>query len=401
MNLDYDDYVGRLAIGRVFRGSIHTGETATVLRADGGRSNFRISKMYGFEGIRRVEVQSAVVGDIVALAGLDEMNIGETICHPEHIEARPPITVDEPTVSMYFLVNDSPFAGREGTYVTTRQLRERLSKETLTNVALRVFDDPERPDRFQVQGRGDLHLSVLVETMRREGYELQVSRPEVILRKESGQTLEPVEVVVIDVAEEFAGTVISELNRRKGDMRSMETSSHGTTRVEYIVPTRGLIGFRSFLLTESRGTAAMTSRFLEYAPYAGEIAGRKSGALVSTEAGETVPFALWGIQERGSLFVGSAVPVYAGMVIGECSRENDMDVNPCREKKLTNIRASGSDDAVRLTTPRQMNLERSIEFIDDDELVEVTPKSIRIRKRYLDPVERRRSTKNKLAAAGS
>ncbi|MEQ9366906.1 MAG: translational GTPase TypA, partial [Leptospirales bacterium] len=329
MNLDYDGYVGSLGIGRVFRGSIKNGANLAVVRADGETENFRVSKLYGYEGIRRVEIESAAVGDIIAVAGLDNMNIGETICPPDKIEGRPPITVDEPTVSMFFLVNDSPFAGREGEYVTTRQLRERLFKEKMTNVALRVFDDPQRPDRFQVQGRGDLHLAILVETMRREGYELQVSRPEVILKKEDGKTLEPMEQVVIDVAEQFAGTVISELNRRKGDMRSMETSPHGTTRVEYVVPTRGLIGFRSYLLTESRGTAALTSRFLDYAPYAGEIPGRKSGALVSTEQGESVPFALWGIQERGALFIGSGVSVYGGMVLGECSRENDMDVNPC------------------------------------------------------------------------
>jgi GTP-binding protein len=399
MNLDYDGYVGSLGIGRVFRGSIKNGANLAVVRADGETENFRVSKLYGYEGIRRVEIESAAVGDIIAVAGLDNMNIGETICPPDKIEGRPPITVDEPTVSMFFLVNDSPFAGREGEYVTTRQLRERLFKEKMTNVALRVFDDPQRPDRFQVQGRGDLHLAILVETMRREGYELQVSRPEVILKKEDGKTLEPMEQVVIDVAEQFAGTVISELNRRKGDMRSMETSPHGTTRVEYVVPTRGLIGFRSYLLTESRGTAALTSRFLDYAPYAGEIPGRKSGALVSTEQGESVPFALWGIQERGALFIGSGVSVYGGMVLGECSRENDMDVNPCKEKKLSNVRASGSDEAVRLTPPRLMNLDRSIEFIDEDELVEVTPKSIRIRKRYLDPVDRRRYAKNKMAAA--
>ena len=401
MNLDYDDYVGRLAIGRVFRGSIKNGGTYAVMREGGERESFRVSKLYGYEGIRRVEIQSAVVGDIVALAGLDEMNIGETICSPEQMDARPPITVDEPTVSMFFLVNDSPYAGREGTYVTTRQLRDRLIKEKMTNVALRVYDDPQRPDRFQVQGRGDLHLAILVETMRREGYELQVSRPEVILKKEDGKTMEPMEEVVIDVAEAFAGTVISELNRRKGDMRSMETSPHGTTRVTYVVPTRGLIGFRSYLLTESRGTAALTSRFLEYAPYAGEIPGRKTGALVSTEVGESVPFALWGIQERGTLFIGPGVAVYGGMVLGECARENDMDVNPCKEKKQSNVRASGADEAIRLTPPRIMNLDRAIEFIDEDELVEVTPKSIRIRKRYLDPVDRRRYAKNKLAAANS
>ncbi len=400
MNLDYDSFVGRLGVGRVFQGTLKVGETVKILHQGSGKDEeFRVSKLYGFAGIKRVEVDHAGAGDIVALAGREDVYIGDTITHPEHPNARPPITVDEPTVSMGFLVNDSPFAGREGKFVTTRQIRERLLRETLTNVALRVNDDPQRPDRFVVQGRGDLHLAVLIETMRREGYELQVSRPEVIVKEIDGKNYEPVEEVVIDVDEEYSGAVINELNRRKGTMRSMETTAHGTTRVEYIVPTRGLIGFRSYVLTESRGTAALTSRFLEYAPYAGEIPGRKNGALVSMETGETVPFALWNIQERGTLFVGSGIPVYGGMVLGECARENDLDVNPCKEKKLTNIRAAGSDEAVRLTPPRQMNLDRSIEFIDDDELVEVTPHSIRIRKKYLDPNERKKKAKQKAAAA--
>ncbi|MCB1306731.1 MAG: translational GTPase TypA [Leptospiraceae bacterium] len=393
MNLDYDDYVGRLGVGRVFRGRIAEGQTVTLLRAGRQPEKFRISRLYGFSGVRRVEEESADSGDIVALAGKDDIKIGDTICDPDHADARPPITVDEPTVSMYFLVNDSPFAGREGKYVTTRQLRDRLERETLMNVALRVFDDPERPDRFQVQGRGDLHLSVLVETMRREGYELQVSRPEVILKKIDGRTHEPYEIVVIDLPEEYAGSVINELNRRKGSMRHMETSSHGTTRVEYTAPTRGMIGFRSFLLTESRGAAAITSRFLEYNEYAGEIPGRKNGALISMENGETVAFALWNIQERGTLFVDAGVPVYNGMIVGECARDNDLDVNPCKMKKLTNIRASGSDDAVRLTPPRKMSLEACLEFLDDDELLEVTPTSMRLRKKWLDPVERRKQAK--------
>ncbi|MBX7056935.1 MAG: translational GTPase TypA [Leptospirales bacterium] len=400
MNLDYDDYVGRLGIGRIFRGAIRSGMNVT--RMSGGKNEtFRVSKLYGYNGIRRAETQEAIVGDIVAVAGAEDLSIGDTICDPQKLEARAPIVVDEPTVSMYFLVNDSPFAGREGQFVTTRQLRDRLYRETLTNVALRVKDDPERPDRFQVQGRGDLHLSVLVETMRREGYELQVSRPEVILKRQDGKTLEPFEIVVIDLPEDYSGIVINELNRRRGDMQGMDTSVHGTVRLEYHAPTRAMIGFRNFLISESRGTAAMTSRFLKYADYAGEIPGRKNGALISMENGSAVPYALWGIQERGTLFVEPGELIYPGMVIGECARDSDMEVNPCKEKKLTNVRASGSDEAVRLTPPRKMGLEKSIEFIDDDELVEVTPQSIRIRKKFLDATERKRQSRKKLVESVS
>ncbi len=401
MNLDYDEYVGRLGIGRIFRGSIRSGMTVTRMVHGGKNETFRVTKLYGYSGIRRAEVEEAVVGDIIAVAGAEDLGIGDTICDPQQLEARAPIVVDEPTVSMYFLVNDSPFAGREGQYVTTRQLRERLLRETLTNVALRVKEDPDRPDRFAVQGRGDLHLSVLVETMRREGYELQVSRPEVIMKRDGNRTLEPFEIVVIDVPEEHSGTVINELNRRRGEMKSMDTSVHGTARLEYNAPTRGMIGFRNFLISESRGTAAMTSRFLKYDDYAGEIPGRKNGALISMESGAAVAYALWGIQERGALFIQPGEQTYPGMVLGESSRESDMEVNPCKEKKLTNVRASGSDEAIRLTPPRKMGLEKSIEFIDDDELVEVTPKAIRIRKKILDANERKRHSRKKLVESVS
>ncbi|HNN61290.1 MAG TPA: translational GTPase TypA, partial [Leptospiraceae bacterium] len=337
MNMDYDDYLGRLSIGRVFEGRVTKNQDVVLVRGD-HKEMHRITKIFGYSGMKRTEVDEAIAGDIVALTGIPDPMIGDTVCHEDHPNPRPPILVDEPTVSMFFSVNDSPFAGKEGQYVTTRQLRERLIREKLTNVALRVIEDPERQDRFQVQGRGDLHLSILVETMRREGYELQVSRPEVIMRTENGQKLEPFDIVIIDLPEEYSGVVINELNRRKGSMQGMETSAHGTTRLEYIVPTRGLIGFRSFLITESRGSAAQNSRFLHYAPYAGPIPGRKNGALVSMEAGTTVAFALWNIQERGSLFVDPGIPVYGGMIIGECAREQDLDVNPAKEKKLTNMR---------------------------------------------------------------
>ncbi|MCB1164575.1 MAG: translational GTPase TypA [Leptospiraceae bacterium] len=400
MNLDYDDYMGRMGIGRVFKGRISKGQSVTFIGKD-GTSTGKVTKMYGFAGLGRIEVTQAEAGDIVAITGIEDSGIGDTICAEGVNDPRPPITVDDPTVSMFFLVNDSPMAGREGKFVTTRQISERLFKEIQTNVAMRVFEDPERKDRFQVQGRGDLHLSVLVETMRREGYELQVSRPEVIFKKgESGAKLEPYETVIIDVPEEYSGTIIQELNRRKGEMTSMETSSHGTTRVQYTIPTRGLIGFRSFLISESRGSAAMTSRYSHYDAFAGPIPGRKNGALVSTEMGSAIPFALFSIQERGTLFIEPGTGVYQGMVIGQCSRENDLEVNPCKEKKLTNVRASGSDEAVRLTPPKLMTLEQCLEFIDDDELLEVTPSSLRIRKKYLDPNERKKKAKMQAVGAG-
>lgn len=394
MNLDYDDYMGRMGIGRIFKGSLKKNQSVVIARSDGTQITGKVTKMYGFEGLARTELEEAQYGDIVAVMGIEDLSIGDTICVEGKIDRRAPIIVDDPTVSMYFLVNDSPMAGKEGKYVTTRQIAERLHKEILTNVALRVLDDPERKDRFQVQGRGDLHLSVLVETMRREGYELQVSRPEVIMKTdENGKKTEPYEIVIIDVPEEYSGTIIQELNRRKGDMQSMETSAHGTSRVEYHMPTRGLIGFRSFLITESRGSAAMTSRFRSYGPFAGAIPGRKNGALVSMEQGNAVPFALFSIQERGVLFIEPGTSVYKGMVIGECSRENDLDVNPCKEKKLTNVRASGSDEAIRLVPPKSLTLEQCLEFIDDDELVEVTPQSLRLRKKYLDANERKKMAK--------
>ena len=393
MNLDYDDYMGRVAIGRIFRGTIKKNDPITLMRLNGTKESHKITKIFGYEGMARVEIPEAEAGDIVALTGIEDLNIGETLCLPGAEQARPPIVVDEPTVSMTFMVNDSPFAGKEGEFVTTRQIRERLMKETLTNVALRVEEVEDFRDRFKVSGRGDMHLSVLVESMRREGFELQVSRPQVIIKMVGNEKQEPFEIVVIDLPEEYSGTVINEMNRRKGEMQGMETSSHGITRVTYHIPTRGLIGFRSFVITESRGTAALTSRFLEYRAYAGPIPGRINGALVSMEQGQSVGFALFALQERGTLFIDPGVLVYTGMVIGECARENDLDVNPCKEKKLTNMRSSGADEAIRLTPPRKLTLEQALEFIDEDELVEVTPRSVRIRKRYLDPTERKKQSR--------
>ena len=397
MTMEYDDYVGRLAIGRIFKGKAARNQNIKLLRLDGSATEHRIVRLYGYEGMRRVEVEEARAGDVVAIAGIDELNIGETIAGEGCEDRLPPITVDEPTVSMYFLVNDSPFAGKEGKFVTARQLRTRLLRETLTNVALRVI---EEGDRFQVQGRGDLHLSVLIETLRREGFELQVSRPEVILKEEGGKKQEPFETVLIDVPEEFSGAVINELNRRRGEMQHMETGEHGMTRLEYTVPTRGMIGFGSYLVTESRGTAALNARYLKYGPHVGPIPGRKNGALVAMEGGKAVGFALFNLQERGKLFLGPGAPIYPGMVIGECSRDNDLDVNPVKEKKLTNVRASGSDEAIRLVPPIDMILEKALEFIGEDELVEVTPESVRIRKRYLDATERKKQAKKLSTVSG-
>lgn len=390
MNLEYDEYVGRLAIGRIFQGKIKRADPVTLIRLDGQREKHKITRIYGYQGLQRKEKEEALAGDVVALAGIDELYIGETIAAEGTEQGLPPISVDEPTVSMQFMVNDSPFAGKEGQYVTSRNLKERLEKEVLTNVALRVIFDPATPEMFQVQGRGDLHLSILIESLRREGYELQVSRPQVILKRDNGKIREPYEQVVIDVPEEYAGVLIQELNRRKGLMESMHSGTHGVARIEYTIPTRSLIGFRSFLITESRGTAALNSRFLEYREYAGAISGRKNGALVSSEDGKSVAYALFNIQERGALFIGPGVPVYKGMIVGECARDTDLDVNPCKEKKLTNVRASGADEAIRLTPPIDMNLEKCLQFMEDDELLEVTPGSVRLRKRYLDPSLRKK-----------
>ncbi len=399
MNLDYDEYLGRLGIGRIFQGSIQKGQVVQVYLnhpiENGERViKAKISKILGFEGLNRKELQVAYSGDVVAIAGIEDIKIGDTVCSEEKLIPGPRIEIEEPTVSMFFWVNDSPFAGKEGKFLTSRQIRERLLKETLTNISIKVIEDPEKKDRFEVQGRGDLQLAVLIETMRREGYELQVSKPEVIIKKdEEGNLLEPYEIVIIDVPENYSGGIIQELNRRKGIMQNIELFPYETMRIEYLVPTRSLLGFRSFLLTESRGTAALNSRFSHYGQYIGEVTNRVNGVLVSIMDGIAVAYALWQLEERGIIFIEPGSPVYRGMIIGEHSRENDLEVNPCKEKKLTNIRASGSDEAIRLTQPRKMTLEQYIEYIEDDELLEVTPVSLRLRKKYLDPNERKKFAK--------
>ncbi len=393
-SLDYSEYVGRIAIGKIYQGTIRKGQDITlVTMKDAKQANYKISKLYGFEGLKRHEIESAEAGDIVALAGITDLFIGDTVCDLNQPFPLPPISVDEPTVSMFFMVNNSPFVGKEGKLVTTRNIRERLDRELQVNVAMRLEETDDK-DRFKILGRGELHLSILIENMRREGYELQVSKPEVIYRTaEDGSKLEPFETLVMDMPDRFTGQIISELNRRKGEMTHMDAHDSGITRIEYIIPTRGMIGFRGYFISETRGEGVSTSRFLKYGPYKGEIPGRKNGALISMDSGDTTAYSLWKIQERGALFIDPVVSVYPGMIIGEHSRENDLEVNPCKGKKLTNVRASGTDEAIRLVPPRKLSLEQSIEFLDDDELLEVTPASLRLRKKVLDGTLRKRVSK--------
>jgi GTP-binding protein len=387
-NIDYNDYIGRIATGKIFNGRVEAGETVALVRRNGSVQKGRISKLLGYEGLRQVEIAEAYTGDIVTIAGFDEVGIGETIASAESPTPLPYVSIDEPTLSMNFIVNNSPFAGREGKQVTSRNIRERLDKELRTNVSLRV-EDTDNADTFLVSGRGELHLSILIENMRREGFEMAVSKPEVILREIDGQKQEPMEYLVVDVPSEHQGTIIEKMGPRKGEMVAMHQMGE-VIRLEFIIPARGLIGLRGELLTETRGTGVMTHTFHGYAPFRGEIPGRKNGVLMAMEQGETTAYALDALQPRGVLFIGAGVEVYGGMIIGQHAKENDLDVNPCKGKKLTNIRASGSDDAIKLTPPRNLTLEQALEFIDDDELVEVTPSSIRLRKKELDPNKRKR-----------
>ncbi|WP_036090847.1 translational GTPase TypA [Leptospira sp. B5-022] len=396
-SLDYNDYVGRIAIGKIYNGRLQRGMNVVQLSPKtNGRDEsqvLKITKLYNFEGLKRNEIEEAEAGDIVAIAGLPDVFIGDTVCEPGRPAAMPAIEVEEPTVSMFFMVNNSPFAGKEGKYVTTRNIRERLDRELETNVAMRL-EETEDKDRFKVLGRGELHLSVLIETMRREGFELQVSRPEVIIKKgENGEKLEPYEYLVMDLPDQFTGSIISELNRRKGELQLMDAHPSGMTRVEFVIPTRGIIGFRGYFVTETKGEGVASSRFLRFDLYKGEIPGRKNGALISMDSGETTGYALWKIQERGELLIDPQTPVYPGMIIGIHSRDNDLEVNPVKEKKLTNVRSSGADEAIRLVPPRKFSLEQNIEFLDDDELLEVTPQSLRLRKKYLDANMRKRAGK--------
>ncbi len=394
-SLDYDEFVGRIAIARVRQGTVRAGQQVAVAKLDGTISKFKAAQLFGFQGLKRVPLEEASVGDIISMTGLENVNIGETITDPENPVALPPIKVDEPTLQMTFRTNDSPFAGKEGKYVTSRHLRARLFKELERNVALRV-EETDSPDSYTVSGRGELHLSILIETMRREGYELAVSKPEVIFHyDENGNRQEPIEHLVIDVPEEFMGTVMEALGNRKAEMTNMINNGMGQLRLEFLIPARGLIGFRSDFLTMTKGYGIMNHIFHGYGEYRGDIPTRLRGSLVASEAGTTTPYALYQVQERGVLFIEPQTDVYMGMVVGENSREQDMDVNVCKTKHLTNIRSAGADEALRLERPKLLSLEEALEQIAEDELVEVTPKSIRLRKQYLDPNLRNRIAKGK------
>jgi GTP-binding protein len=390
-NLDYSDYLGRLAIARVFNGTMHTGEDVAIAKLDGTLYKTKITKLFSFSGLKRTDITETTLGDIIAVAGVEGITIGETITDVENPAPLPHITIDEPTIAMLFTVNTSPFAGREGTYVTSRNLRERLQKELLTNVSLRV-EDTATTDSFIVMGRGELQLSILIEMMRREGFELMVGKPEIVTKRVDGKLMEPIEKLTVDVPEDFVGVVMEQLGARKGEVLNMHNHGYGRVRIEFRVPSRGLIGLRSQLLTDTRGTIVMNSLFDGYIEWQGEIPHRLTGALVSDRAGVTTPYSLYNLQERGELFVGPTIDVYEGMIVGENAKDNDLDVNVVREKKLTNMRSSTSDIAVRLVPFRNLNLEQAIEFIADDEFVEVTPKTLRLRKKVLQANKRKRSS---------
>ena len=382
-NLDSSDYLGRIAIGRIFNGRVKITDPIVVMKLDGTTQETRVTKLYAFEGLKRIEIDAAGAGDIVCLTGIEDITIGESITDPEHRIAIPPIAVDEPTVSMVFGVNTSPMAGRDGQYVTSRHLRERLQRELLGNVSLRI-EDTDTPEQVKVLGRGELQLAILIEMMRREGYEVQVGRPEIVTKDIDGQRMEPIEELVIDVAEEFQGVVIATLGQRRGTMTRMVNHGSGRVRLEFRIPARGLIGFRSVFLTETKGTGIMNHLFAGWEPWHGPIASRITGALVADRAGVATAYAISNLQERGVMFIEPQTQVYEGMIVGENSRQSDMDVNITKEKKQTNMRASSADEAIRLVPPHIMGLEQAIEFINDDELVEVTPKSIRLRKKILE-----------------
>jgi len=381
-NLDYNDYVGRLAIGRIVSGILRSSTIYSLCRLDGSQVPCKITQLYTWQGLKRVEIESAKAGDVVAVAGIEEIQIGETVSDRENPQPLPAIRVDEPTISMIFGVNTSPWSGREGQFVTSRRLRERLGAESRKNVSLRI-EDMESPDSFRVMGRGELQLAILIETMRREGYEMQVSKPTVVTKQIDGKLQEPMELLLVDIPEEYIGVVSQLLAVRRGIIKKMEHTGSGRVRLEFSVPSRGLIGFRSHFLTDTRGTGIINALFNGYAPWQGHIQSRVNGALVSDREGTAVPYALFHLQERGLLFVPPGTPVYEGMVIGEYSRDRDLDVNACREKKLTNMRAAGRDENIQLSPPRLMGLEDGLEWISDDELVEVTPKNIRLRKKVL------------------
>lgn len=386
-NIDYDEYVGRIGIGKIVRGTLRGGQLAAICHTDGTVSQEKIVKMYQFEGLKRVESDRASVGDIIAISGIEKLNIGETVCDVDMPDPLPFVAIDEPTLSMMFMVNNSPFAGKEGKFVTSRHLRARLFREVQTNVSMRV-EETDSPDCFKVYGRGELHLSILIENMRREGYEFQVSRPKVIYKEIDGEKCEPIETVIVEVPEAYAGTVINKLGARKGELVEMLPDDRGGIKLEFSIPSRCLIGYRSELLTDTRGFGVMSSVFKGYEPYKGDIQERTRGSVIAFEDGVTTTYGLFNAQERSTLFLKPGVPVYAGMIVGENSREDDLVVNVCKKKQLTNNRASGSEDALKLVSPRIMSLEQCLEFIADDELVEVTPLNIRLRKTILSKEQR-------------
>lgn len=386
-SLDYDDYIGRIGIGRVERGRIHRNDMVVLCKTDGTQENVKISRLYQFEGLKRVEVEEAAVGDLICVSGIADLNIGETICAPDCVEPLPFVKIDEPTISMNFMVNDSPFAGQDGKYVTSRNIRDRLFKEVETNVSMRV-EETDSTDCFKVSGRGELHLSILIETMRRENYEFQVSRPQVITKTENGQLLEPIELLIVEVPEEYVGAVMQKIGARRGELENMGTRDGGSTHLEFRIPARGLIGYRSEFMTDTNGNGIMNNLFAGYEPYKGDIQTRERGSIVVHETGETSAYGLFNTQDRGRLFVGPGVPVYEGMIVGECAKNEDIVCNVCKQKHLTNTRASGSDDALRLVPHTVLSLEQSMEFIKEDELVEITPHNIRLRKKILSKEQR-------------
>lgn len=386
-SLDYDDYIGRIGIGRVARGRIKRNDSVVLCKADGTQQNVKISRLYQFEGLKRAEVEEAAVGDLICVSGITDLNIGETICASDCVEPLPFVKIDEPTLSMNFMVNDSPFAGQDGKYVTSRNIRDRLFKEVETNVSMRV-EETDSTDCFKVSGRGELHLSILIETMRRENYEFQVSRPQVITKTENGQLLEPIELLIVEVPEEYVGAVMQKIGARRGELENMGTRDGGSTHLEFRIPARGLIGYRSEFMTDTNGNGIMNNLFAGYEPFKGDIQTRERGSIVVHETGETSAYGLFNTQDRGRMFVGPGVPVYEGMIVGECAKNEDIVCNVCKQKHLTNTRASGSDDALRLVPHTVLSLEQSMEFIKDDELVEITPHSIRLRKRTLSKEQR-------------
>ncbi len=389
--LDYDNYVGKIGIARVFNGSVKKNESVLLMKSDGSKENGRITKLIGFLGLARTEIENAYAGDIVAIAGFNAMDVGDSVVDPTNPMPLDPMHLEEPTMSVYFAVNDSPLAGLEGKHVTANKLKDRLLKEMQTNIAMKCEEMGE--GKFKVSGRGELQITILAENLRREGFEFSISRPEVIIKEENGVKCEPFEHLVVDTPQDFSGAIIERLGKRKADMKAMNPMSDGYTRLEFEIPARGLIGYRSEFLTDTKGEGVMNHSFLEFRPFSGSVESRKNGALISMENGEATAFSLFNIQERGTLFINPQTKVYVGMVIGEHSRDNDLDVNPIKSKHLTNMRASGSDDAIKLTPPRTMVLERALEWIEEDEILEVTPLNLRIRKKILDPNMRKRAKK--------